>query len=83
MDKDQSLYETNSLVLGSTLICLGIPLQSIYKNTDGKSIFVFPQTPELDQSLKAFWQKSLLIEPNTFFEAQRFLKSRIYGGNNG
>lgn len=80
MDKNQTLYETNSLVLGSTLICLGIPLDSVYKTTDGKSIFVFPHTSELDQILENFWKKLLIVEPNSFFEAQRFLKSRIYGG---
>lgn len=79
MDKDKTFYETNSLVLSSTLVCLGIPLDSVIKNPVGKSVFIFPHTDDLDQILESFWKRSLKVEPNSFFEAQRFLKSRIYG----
>lgn len=79
MDKNKTFYETNSLVQASTLVCLGISLDSVIKNPDGKAIFVFPKANNLDQILESFWKKTLRVEPNSFFEAQRFLKSRIYG----
>lgn len=80
MNKDQYFYETNSLVLAAALISVGITLDSVIKNHDGKSTFTFPRTEKFDEILESFWKKSLLVEPNSFFEAQRFLKSRIYGG---
>ncbi len=80
MDKNKSFYETQSLLLGATLISLGIPLDSVVKNPDGKSTFVFPKEDNLDQILEAFWKKTLTIEPNLLWESTRFLKSRIYGG---
>lgn len=80
MNKDKHFYETNSLVLAATLVSVGISLDSVIKNPDGKSIFAFLRTEKFDQILESFWKKSLLVEPNSFFEAQRFLKSRIYGG---
>ncbi len=79
MDKDKSFFETQSLLLGATLISLGIQLDSVLKNTDGKSTFVFPRQDNLDQILESFWSKSLAIEPNLLWESIRFLKSRIYG----
>ncbi|OGE36917.1 hypothetical protein A3D79_02250 [Candidatus Daviesbacteria bacterium RIFCSPHIGHO2_02_FULL_39_8] len=81
MDKNKTFYESNSLVLASTLVCLGFPLDSVTKNSDGKTTFIFLRTDSnLDKVLESFWQRSLKVEPNSFFEAQRFLKSRIYGG---
>ncbi|EKD84718.1 MAG: hypothetical protein ACD_38C00169G0019 [uncultured bacterium] len=80
MSQNKTYYETQSLPLTATIICLGIPLDSVIKSPDGKSIFVFPRSIELDQILENFWKKSLVIEPNTFWEAIRFIKSRIYGG---
>ncbi len=80
MDQNKHFYETTSLVLSSTLVCLGFPLDSVTKNSDGKATFIFLRTDsDLDKVLESFWQRSLNVEPNSFFEAQRFLKSRIYG----
>lgn len=79
MSQNKTYYESQSLPLAATCICLGISLDSITKAPDGKSIFIFPKSKELDQILENFWKKSLVIEPNSFWEAIRFLKSRIYG----
>lgn len=80
MDQNKSLYETQSLLLAATILCFDIPLDSVDKTEDGKSVFAFPQTDKLRQIIELFWQKSLKIEPNSFWENTRFLKSRIYGG---
>ena len=79
MDQNKHFYETQSLLIGATLISLGIPLDSVIKNSEGKSIFVFSRQDNLDQILESFWNKSLAIEPNLLWESIRFLKSRIYG----
>lgn len=80
MNKNKDFYETNSLLLATTLLCVGLPLDSISKAKDGKFVFIFPRTPDLDQILESFWQRALKLEPNSFWENQRFLKSRIHGG---
>lgn len=79
MDKNKNFYETQSLLLGATLISLSIPLDSVIKNSEGKSIFIFHGQDDLHQILEAFWNKTLQIEPNLLWESIRFLKSRIYG----
>ncbi len=82
MNLDKSLFETSSLSLAASIVSLGKPLDSVIKNSDGKATFIFnrPDNPDLDQVIQNFWQKTLKIEPNSFWEAIRFLKSRIYGG---
>lgn len=82
MRKDiTSLFETSSLPLAGAIICSGISLDSVVRNPDGKSVFIFDRSnnPDLDQVVQNFWKKSLRTEPNAFWEAVRFLKSRIYG----
>ncbi len=81
MRQDKSFFETSSLPLASAIICYGIPLDSITKIPDGKTVFIFNRTdyPDLDQIIQEFWKKALRTEPNAFWEAIRFLKSRIYG----
>lgn len=80
MSKNETYYETQSLSLSATIACLGIPLNSVSKSPDGKSIFIFQRSTELDRILEDFWKRSLSVEPNAFWESIRFLKSRIYGG---
>lgn len=79
MNENKSFYETQSLSLAATLICLGITLDSVTKDQEVKATFIFPQTKELNQAIELFWKRELKVEPNSFWEAQRFLKSRIYG----
>lgn len=79
MSENKNFYETQSLSLASTLVCLGIDLDSVIKDQQGKATFIFPQTKELNQATELFWKRELKVEPNSFWEAQRFLKSRIYG----
>lgn len=80
MNKNKSYYETQSLSLAATLVSLGLALDSVVKDPGGKATFIFPQTKELNRIIELFWKRELKVEPNNFWEAQRFLKSRIYGG---
>lgn len=83
MNENKSFYKTQSLPLAATLISLSIELDSVNRIQEGKFAFVFPHTQSLEQIIEAFWQRKLRVEPNSYWEAQRFLKSRIYGGGNG
>lgn len=78
MDQNKDWYETSSMVLTATLIARGSSLASV-SNEGSKSIFIFNSSTQLNKTIELFWQKKLLIEPNAFWEAIRFLKSRIYG----
>lgn len=81
MKQVNPFFETSSLALAAAVICLGIPVDSVIKSPDGKSVFIFnrSQYPDLDEIVQEFWKKALRTEPNAFWEAIRFLKNRIYG----
>ncbi|OGC59851.1 hypothetical protein A3A70_03045 [candidate division WWE3 bacterium RIFCSPLOWO2_01_FULL_42_11] len=79
-DYDNGYFTSSELSLCAALITLGFPLYSLDKTNPQKAVFVFKYTPDLDKTIEEFWSKQLRIEPISFFEAQRFVKSRIYGG---
>lgn len=81
LNNNKTFFETSILPLAGAIICCGISLDSVVKDPGGKSVFIFDRSnnPDLDQVIQNFWKKSLRIEPNAFWEAVRFLKSRIYG----
>lgn len=79
-DYDTLLYFSSSeLSLCSTLIALGFTLEAIDKSNPRRALFVFKRNAELDQAIDKFWKRKLHIEPLAYSEAQRYLKSRLYG----
>lgn len=80
LNDDKKYFSSSDLALCATLVALGFNLDSLDKTNPQKTFFVFNRTPELEISVQSFWDKQIKIEPISFFEAQRFLKSRIYGG---
>lgn len=78
-DYNQKHFSSSELALCSALVCLEFPLDSLDKTNPQRTIFKFKRSKELDLAVTNFWQRKLLVEPLAFFEAQRYLKSRIYG----
>lgn len=79
LNSNQTSFSSSELALCAALICLEFPLDSLDKSTPQRTIFQFKRSEELDLAVANFWQRKLLLEPLAFFEAQRYLKSRIYG----
>lgn len=72
------LYETTDLNLASALLASGHSLTALRHEGAGRYRFCFTETPELLKIAKTYWNRKLAIEPQTLFECQRTLKSRIH-----
>lgn len=79
MNKDKEQFETTSLLLATTLVSLGFTLSSVDKIESHKAVFIFLKSNHLMECVTNFWEKSILLEPHTFYESMRFVKSRLYG----
>lgn len=68
-------FKTTDLNLASTLLSLGFPIDGIYlKNSSrGEYEFYLKNTPELEQNISAYWQKTLLASPLDIFSARKEL----------
>jgi len=78
LDYDQKYFSTSELSLCAALICLNFSLDSLDKTNPKRAVFILKRNKGLDEAVSNFWRRKLLIEPIAFFEAQRYLKSRIY-----
>lgn len=71
--------EVNDLNLSSTLQYLGFSIVTI--NRDPKEHpkvgFVFEKTKELEDAISRYWQGLLLVEPKSYWNIARELKSRV------
>lgn len=73
----KNTYQTNSLALASA-ISLFIPLSSIEKDLQGRCVFTFPQSRELDELVTKYWNKELRVNALEHFTQIKSLKARIY-----
>lgn len=76
MNNDET-FNTTDLILAST-ISLYYPIDGIDKLNPQKVIFVFKIDEQFSQLLKKYWRRELVVEPISFFNQIKYLKSRIY-----
>ena len=73
------LYKTSDLGLATTL-SLHFPIKKIDRNNPRKVVFAFVQTKELDDFVNKYWLNSIAVEPQTFINQIKNIKTRIYAG---
>jgi len=79
-----NLYKTTDMPL-AIVLSMKFPVKELINN-NGRGVFVFDTTVELEEMINQFYNHQLLIDPLTLFEAQKSIKNRLYsqvkGGNN-
>lgn len=73
-------YETTDLGLAS-LLSMSFPLEMKVENKKG--VFVFNKTPELQQLIKGYWDNNISVEPQSYFDAIKKIKNRLYNSGIG
>lgn len=76
---EKDFYRTADLAL-ATAIFLFHPLETIDRPMNSrKAFFVFKRNNELDEFIGSYWQGELKVAPQTYFNALRAIKARLYG----
>ena len=70
-------YKTSDLSLAAYLN-IDHDLDSIEKGEGQKVVFVFMETTSLKEAIDDFWRRKALVEPASFFNSLKNLKSMIY-----
>lgn len=73
------LYSTSDLGT-ATLLSLYFPIHSIDTANPRKAVFYFNRSTDLNDILRQFWSKELLIEPLSFLSQLKIVKTRLYQG---
>lgn len=75
--QENNYYETSDLAQAVTL-SLYLPIHKINKINPRKATFIFIKNPQLESLVTDYWQKKIRVEPQTYFQQLRSVKSRLY-----
>lgn len=70
-------YSTSDLSLASA-ISLYYPLDVIDKTNPRKALFLFKRDKSLDQFIEVYWRGELKVNPISYFNELKIIKSRLY-----
>lgn len=76
---DTPLFETSDFGLAAYLLAGGRALEGMRLVDGHRFAFLFDQDGKLDSESRDYWDRKTKIEPRSLQEAQKSLKSRIYG----
>jgi hypothetical protein len=61
----------------ATAISLSYPLEAIDRGSR-KAQFIFKRDAGLDDLILSYWRKEIKIEPQSYYDALRVIKGRLY-----
>jgi hypothetical protein len=77
-DFDQTYFTTYDLGLSAALVAVGFALDQLDNADPRKVKFVFRRKSGLDAVIQNFWGNSCQVDAQTYFNALKMLKNRIY-----
>lgn len=66
------------LYISSYLKAKNFPLHDARLDDQGRTVFVFEETPELMKALRDYYANTALVSPSAFIEAFKSLRSLAY-----
>ena len=74
-------YLTKDLNLAVVLKLTGIPLVRV-ENYSGKGVFVFKNSPKVEETISAYLNDMITMNPRAVFDMWKSLKSQAYTVSN-
>jgi len=56
----------------------GYAVEAVDKQNPKKAVFLIKRDDKLDEIVRQYWANQLLVEPKSFFNCLKELKTRIY-----
>lgn len=75
---DQTYFTTYDLGLAATLLATGFALDYLDNTNPRKVQFVFKRRSTLDAVIQNYWGNTCHVDAQTYFNALKTLKNRIY-----
>ena len=71
-------FRTADLSLTAALCVSGFVVQEMERVSPTRSVFIFNDSIELQETVNGYWRGDLQVEPQAFFNQLKTLKARIY-----
>lgn len=79
MTENYKQYKTFDMALASALVAYGFGITNIERTQyGGKVSFIFDHRDGLDETIQTYWADELKINPRTYFDAMKHIKTRMY-----
>lgn len=76
--KETDYYKTTDIALVSALSCYEYQIEAIDKQNPSKAIFLIKRDNLLDNLIQQYFTHQLRVDPASFFNFLKEIKTRIY-----
>lgn len=76
--RENDYFKSPDICLCATLCCYGYQVEAIDKQNPAKVVFLVERNEELDKLIRQYFVHKLRVEPLSFFNYLKELKTRIY-----
>lgn len=80
MTTDKNNYETHDLAIAATLAEYGHSLLRLNSDNPRRVVFIFSNSEALESCIADYWLDRLKVNPKSYFDTLKHLKTRIYAG---
>jgi hypothetical protein len=77
-DDTNFFFRTSDLALATALCVLGVAIEAMQQSDGQRMFFIFNKSDKLTDIVNRFWRGELLVEPQSYFNQLKVLKTRIY-----
>jgi hypothetical protein len=74
----QLVYKVRDLNEAAAILCVGFDMITAEQDANGRTYFIFADTPELQTTIKAHWSCTLDVKSRYYGDALKTLKNVIY-----
>jgi hypothetical protein len=71
-------FKTSDLALATAISVLGVAIEAMQQTDSERMNFIFTKSDKLTDIVNKFWRGELLVEPQSYFNQLKVLKTRIY-----
>jgi hypothetical protein len=77
-DDSNFFFRTSDLALATAISVLGVAIEAMQQTDSERMNFIFAKSDTLTDIVNRFWRGELLVEPQSYFNQLKVLKTRIY-----
>ena len=71
-------FKTSDLALATAISVLGVAIEAMQQTDGQRMVFIFTKSDKVQDIVNRFWRGELLVEPQSYFNQLKVLKTRIY-----
>ena len=76
--QEKDYFKSTDICLSSTLCCYGYQVEAIDRQNTSKAVFLIERDEQLDGLIQLYFTHQLKVEPLSFFNFLKEIKTRIY-----